>query len=85
MIDEDAVLPLAHRHGDLDEPQPVLVDEHRRLDLRIVVRVVAAKSAIPFRFSAWKPEVVSVTRWRVSSETIRANQMIPIRRARGGR
>ena len=36
---------------------------------------------MPLRLSAWKPEVVSVTRWRVSSETIRANQMIPIRRA----
>ena len=40
---------------------------------------------MPLRLSAWKPEVVSVTRWRVSSETSRANQMIPIRRASGGR
>ena len=40
---------------------------------------------MPLRLSAWKPEVVSVTRWRVSSETSFANQMIPIRRASGGR
>src|SRR5436190_582128 len=40
---------------------------------------------MPLRFSAWKPEVVSVTRWRVRSDTSFANHVIPSRRANGGR
>ena len=74
---------MLHRH--LDEPEPVLEHEHRRLDLRVVARVVAAKSAMPLRLSAWKPDVVSVTRWPERSETSRANHVIPSRRPSGGR
>ena len=43
----------------------------------------AAKSRIARALTAWKPDVVSVRRWRVSRETRRANQRIPARRANG--
>ncbi len=51
------------------------------LDLRVVVRVVGGEERDRRRFSAWKPEVVSVTRWRAIAETTQARMRIPIRRA----
>ena len=41
MIDERPPLALAHRDRHLDEAQTVANDHHRRLDLGVVVRVVA--------------------------------------------
>ena len=58
-------------------------DHHGRLDLRVVVRVVGGEERIARALTAWKPDVVSVSFCRVSSETSCANQRMPARRANG--
>ena len=76
------MLALAHRHRHLDETHPVPDRHHDALDLRVVVRAGRRRTGpIARRFSAWKPEVVSVSRCRAISETTRARMRMPTRRA----
>ena len=84
MIDERPVSRPAHLRRHLEDAQAVPDDHHRRLDLGVVVRVVGREEPDRPRVDAWKPDVVSVSFWRVSSETSCANQRIPARRANGG-
>ena len=78
MIDDVPCSRSRIRTGTSTQPEPVLEHEERRLDLRIVARVVLGEQRDRRGgSSAWKPEVVSVTRCRVSSETRRAKNTIP--------
>jgi hypothetical protein len=63
-IEERPARARTHRHGHLAQAESVAEQEHERLDLGVVVRVVGAKSVIALRSSAWKPEVGSVIRCR---------------------
>ena len=75
------MLALAHRTGTSLDPELVPDRHHEPLDLGVVVRQSAAKRRSARRFSAWKPEVVSVSRSCAIQETTRASTRIPMRRA----
>ena len=71
---------LAHLHRHLDHPQLVLEHHQRGLDLRVVVRVVGGEEGDRLWFSAWKPEVGSVTRRPTKTDSVFARIVIAARR-----
>ena len=86
MIDERPAAALAHLDRHLDQAQPVAEHHHRRLDLRIVVRVVAREERDALaveRLEAGRR--VGDTAGRTIRETTQASSRMPRRRERDER
>ena len=62
--------------------EAVTREQDGRLDLGVVLRVLSSEELSALRFTARKPDVVSLTRWPTIMETIAAKMRIPTRRRR---